>query len=448
MEEWSETQAERSEGGVQRSSSMHQPMVARGCRRPHSRAHCRHEKLSASQRKLLVRAVRAGLSQRDAARRFGTSLSCVQYWLAQAGARRLDRVQWQDRRRGPRTGPVNATSTAIILDVLVARAALKAGVLGECGAQAVWEHLRALHPGRKLPCVRTIARLLARHGCTDSRRRVRRPPPPRGWYLPSIAQGKAEMDCADIVEGLVIAGGQRVEVFNLISLHGALAGSWPAPVATTTHVLDSLCAHWRAHGLPHYAQFDNDTIFQGPHHYADIFGRVVRLCLALGVTPVFAPPRELGLQAAIESYNARWQARVWRRWHHRNLAALHKRNDAYVRALQHKVRARAAQAPARRPWPQRFRFDPKAPLKGTVIYVRRTDASGRVSVLGHVWKVSAHWPHRLVRAEVDFTRRRIRFYALRRADSTHQPLLRTHRYQPPREGVKRKRASKDIAKNK
>ncbi len=41
----------------------------------------------------------------------------------------------------------------------------------------------------------------------------------------------------------------------------------------------------------------------------------IRLCLSLGVTAVFAPPRETGFQAAVESFNARWQAKVWQRFH-------------------------------------------------------------------------------------------------------------------------------------
>ena len=34
----------------------------------------------------------------------------------------------------------------------------------------------------------------------------------------------------------------------------------------------------------------------------DAIGRLTRLCLALGIIPVFAPPREPGLQNAIEGF--------------------------------------------------------------------------------------------------------------------------------------------------
>ncbi len=39
---------------------------------------------------------------------------------------------------------------------------------------------------------------------------------------------------------------------------------------------------------------------------------------------------------------------------------------------------------------------------GTLIYIRRTNDSGNVDLLGHCFEVDLHWVHRLVRAEVRF----------------------------------------------
>ncbi|MFQ5668648.1 MAG: hypothetical protein ACE5I7_19770 [Candidatus Binatia bacterium] len=69
--------------------------------------------------------------------------------------------------------------------------------------------------------------------------------------------------------------------------------------------VDLVQAHWHAVGVPAYAQFDDDTIFQGAHEHRDSISRVMRLCLSLGIVPVFAPPREPGFQAAIENFNGR-----------------------------------------------------------------------------------------------------------------------------------------------
>ena len=164
--------------------------------------------------------------------------------------------------------------------------------------------------------------------------RTRRPPPPRGWYLPDVAGALAELDSFDIVEGLVIKDGPQVEVLNGVSLHGGLVVSWPvASPVTAAMTVQSLMEHWRQVGLPGYAQFDNDMIFHGTHRYPDALGRVIRLCLSLDVVPVFVPPRETGFQAMIESYNGWWQAKVWTRFQHANLEDLQGHSHKYVAAL-------------------------------------------------------------------------------------------------------------------
>lgn len=274
---------------------------------------CLGEKLLPSARRLMVKLVRSGASVRSVAKRFGVSLSHVQFWVARAQGKRLDRVDWADATTGPKPaekGPHSSVEIAIV----EARKALSESILGEHGAKAIRDRLMMTHPElAPLPSVRTIGRILARRGQLDRKARVRRPPPQRGWYLPVLAAKQAELDSFDIVEGLVIKGGTDVEVLNAISLHGGLIGSWPQGTFTSPEVIESLIAHWQPHGLPSYVQFDNAPLFQGPITYADTLGRVVRFCLQLGVTPVFSPPRETGFQAAIESYNARWQTQVWQR---------------------------------------------------------------------------------------------------------------------------------------
>ena len=135
-------------------------------------------------------------------------------------------------------------------------------------------------------------------------------------------------------------------------MHGGLIVSWPivAPV-TAAMTVASLLEHWRAQGLPGYAQFDNDMIFHGTPRYPDALGRVVRLCLSLSVVPLFVPPREMGFQAMIESYNGWWQTRVWSRFQHQDLEQLQGRSDRHVQAVRRQRAERIASAPDRRPFP-------------------------------------------------------------------------------------------------
>jgi hypothetical protein len=296
--------------------------------------------------------------------------------------------------------------------------------LGFHGAEAIQDALKARHV-EPLPSVRTINRILERRGALDAHRRLRRPPPPPGWHLPEVASKRQELDSFDVVEGLVIKGGPQVEVLNGVSLHGGLAVSWPvAATVTAKLVVESLIEHWRAFGLPGYAQFDNDTIFQGTHAHPDVIGRVSRLCLSLEVVPVFVVPHEFGFQSMVENFNGTWQAKVWSRFEHGSLLDLQGHSQRYIAALRRHRADRIESAPQRRAFPTPWRLNLQSRPRGRIIYVRRTSAVGSVEVMGRSFEVDEHWLNRLVRVEVDLDEEMVRIYRLRRREPEDQPLLR------------------------
>lgn len=375
--------------------------------------------------------VRSGRSLREVAREFGVPLSHVQRWVQRAGEERLDRVDFSDRKDGPKV-VANRTDLDLENRILETRQRLKdESALGEFGAAAIRRELvrQRVRP-KSLPTIRTIGRILERRGVLDGRRRVRRSAPPPGWYLPLR---QSELDSFDIVEGLRLEGGAQVEVLNVISLFGGLPGSWPCTRIPAKTVVTAMLAHWRAFGLPTYAQFDNDSVFQGPHRHRDVIGRVSRLCLTLGVTPIFTPPRETGFQASIENFNGRWQAKVWARFHFGNSRrAMLSQSAKYIRALRRRGAERIASAPPRSAFPQDWNGQLQDIARGTMIYLRRTNDRGQADLLGQTFDVDRNWTHRLVRAEVDLNTHCIRFYALRRREPEHQPLLKTIAHRLPK----------------
>ncbi len=379
----------------------------------------------------MVAAVRQCGSMRQVARQSHVALSTVQYWVERAGSQRLDRVDFSDQPRGPRQ-PANRTSTELEDLVLTVRRELKeTSALGEYGQAAIQRELKR-RGLRDIPSERTIGRILERRGALDGRKRVRRPAPPPGWYLPRLAQRQLELDSFDIIEGLVIRGGYAVEVLTGISLHGGLVAAWPRAKINAKTVLNALLRHWRGVGLPAYAQFDNDTVFQGPHSHPDTLGRVTRLCLNLRVIPVFVPPRESGFQASIENFNGRWQAKVWSRFTHESRPGLQSQSAKFITASRRRSADRIESAPDRRPLTEDWELDLQAVPQGSMIFLRRTNDSGHISLLGHTYLVSRNWLHRLVRADVDFDEQCIRFYTLRRRDPTDQPLINEVSYIYPR----------------
>jgi hypothetical protein len=363
------------------------------------------------------------------AREFGVSLDTVQRSLARAGNRPLDQVDWTDQRSAGHGSP-RRTSKTIEARVLAIRRRLKdRSDLGEYGAAAIRRELLA-RIQRPVPSLRTIGRILERCGALDGRRRLRTKAPPRGWFLLDVAAKKAELDSFDMIEDLALRGGRPVNVLTGISLHGGLSMACPAEQITAKSTVESLIEHWRTFGLPRYAKFDNDTVFQG-NRKPDSFGRVLRLCLSLKVTPVFAPPLSRGFQADIEAFNGRWQEAVWRRFQFRNLAAVVDQSESFIQSHRERYAVRIEDAPTRRPFPARWKLNLQAPLKGCVIFIRVTSLSGKATVLERTYPVDPNWCGRLVRAEVDLTEKEIRFYALRRKHPDQHLHLATHPYTPP-----------------
>jgi hypothetical protein len=283
--------------------------------------------------------------------------------------------------------------------------------LGYVGPETVRRTLLAA--GQPAPSARTIARILQRAGLTPQKRR-RHPPPPPGWYLRTLARGEAELDQLDVVEGLHLRHLGPVEVLTGISLWGKLALAEPAHAGwRIDSIIPVLTAHWQQWGAPTYLQMDNDTRFAGSTRAVRRLGRLIRFCLNHGIVPVFTPPRETGFQAAIESFNHLWQAKVWQRFQHRDLAQLTGRNRAFLSAHRNLPRPEAP-----------VRAHPPAVAATQIIFLRRTDARGVIRLLGAAVKVAPHWSHRLVRAELNISTQRLRVYALRRRAPTHQPLLK------------------------
>src|SRR3972149_6326283 len=343
----------------------------------------------------MVRAIRSGRSVRSVVTEFGISSGALTYWVAHARGQRLDRVRFANRKPGRAW---NRTSGKLEQRILSVRSALREqSVLGEYGPDAIRLALQQDRVIEPVPARATIHRVLARHGALDGVHRQRRPAPPKGWYLPDLAAGQAELDSFDFIEDLKIADGPLVSVLTGTSLPGAVADAWPMERHSARATLAVLLQRWHSDGLPAYAQFDNDPIFQGGHRFADSIGRISRLCLALQVIPVFAPPREPGFQNAIEGINGLWRSKVWHRHHCDDVSSLEAVSKRYIAAYRAKTATRREAAPTRRCFPARFKLDLGAPLKGTMIFVRRSTEQGNVNLLNKDFRIDEHWLHRLVR---------------------------------------------------
>jgi hypothetical protein len=377
----------------------------------------------------MVAFYRANHSFREVAKVFHESKSTVQRWVKFAAGKRLDRVDFFDQKSGT-SRPANKSFERVEKRVLSVRHYLKEkSILGLYGPDAIRSAM--IERGYcEVPSRRTIANIIKRYGLVDRRVRIRYSSPPPGWYLRDLVNKKEELDSFDIVEGLYLRGGQEVQLFNGISLHGSLLCSVASRVITVEIIIDTLTNHWRTFGLPKYVQFDNGMVFQGTRK-ENAIGRVIRFCLSLGVIPIFTTPYRQGFQNKIERFNGEIQQKFWRRKYFKNIRQVKRHLEKYV--LEHRLRQQPTilTAPRHRKFPKNWKWDETTLpnlSNAMIIYLRRTDALGYVSFLEKDFFVHRHWINRLVRAEVDLTKGVIRFYTLRRSDWKKYRLIKITKF--------------------
>ncbi len=269
------------------------------------------------------------------------------------------------------------------------------------------------------------------------------PPGPRTYYPPPRPTGQFRLHALDWT-CRYLPGGKKAFAFHTLDhgsrdLHHQIFGD------KTQH---SACAHllsaWRGPlGLPDGLQLDNDIAFVGGHRVRRVFSRFVRLCLAVGVEPIFLPFREPERNALVEELNGLWQVALWRRGRWRSLPQAQQsqprfrhwyRHEYFPPALDGLTPARASRRqPVVRLSAQQVHDlpDPLPITAGRVHFIRRVDGHGEILILNERWRVGRRWAGQYVWATVWTGRQRLAVYWRR---SAHHPvqLIKSWSYRLPK----------------
>jgi transposase InsO family protein len=180
------------------------------------------------------------------------------------------------------------------------------------GATAIRAELQALS-FRPLPCERTIERVLERNGLTAPRVRLA-PLLPRQQYPGPQARASNELHEVDLVGPVYLKG--RRQRYYIWVCKDAFDGAVCLRLAYSRRmdeVLGFLGACWKDLGLPAQVQLDNARELSGWGPAARSLCRVIRLCLRLGVGPVFIPAGEPQCNGSVENFNGWFQPRLFDR---------------------------------------------------------------------------------------------------------------------------------------
>jgi hypothetical protein len=270
----------------------------------------RSDQKDAKLRRMAVKLYRTGTSATEVARRLHRSRNWVYKWVDYRAHHPWTRFCSAPRAPHHHPNQLSARSERRIVHLrqLLMRhrqPRLRFASVGARTLQKEWCHRYPEPP----PSLSTIQRVLQRHHLTTPI-----PKPCRHAYRPHPdATYPDAVHATDIITRWM-TGGEVVQTFNTVDIYSNDAYATSHATKTSATTCEHLLQTWQQLGLPDVAQFDHESTFSGGNH-PWVLGKVVRLCLYMGIDVLFIPLGEADYNSPVETFNHLWAQRFWGRHH-------------------------------------------------------------------------------------------------------------------------------------
>jgi putative transposase len=302
-----------------------------------------------------------------------------------------------------------------------------------CGAQAIaWELATLKLPA---PSLRSISRVLERHGLVTRRRG---PYVPKGVAYPALqAERAGQVHQTDFVGPCYVRGPLRFYSLHSVDLATGRCGVQRVANRSSQPTLDGLWAIWGRLGIPDHQQVDNEMVFYGSRAHPRGMGPLIRLCLASQVEPWFIPPAEPWRNGVVEKFNHIWEQLGPLSRDVSSLATLDAGNRVFE--TRHNAHYRYSKLGGRTPNATlaasavRLRFPRSAtaphhplpkPDSGRYHLVRFIRSDGRLDVFGEAFRLPDEAVYAYVRATVDVGRQQLTVVMDGRVIDQHRYVMR------------------------
>lgn len=255
-------------------------------------------------RREAVRRVLGGEPVSAVAATMDRSQPWVRKWVARYDP--TDPAWASSQSRAPTT-VANRTDVETEALVLKVRKHLAADPWAQVGASAIAWELTKLGDDDPPP-PRTIERILARHDVERRAHRQRYTPKGTPYPAPPVIEPNACQQ-ADHVGPRHLDGGQVFYAFNAVDVGRRKAAGQICASKSAEATCAAVTAIWARLGLPERLQLDNQQALAGAGRRP---GKLVRLCLAHGVTPTFIPFAEPWRNGVVEHYNNTFDKKFFR----------------------------------------------------------------------------------------------------------------------------------------
>jgi putative transposase len=246
-----------------------------------------------------------GTKKTEIARRLNKSRLWVHRWVSRYDAR-FPEESLKNRSCAPKE--IKETYPKKIKDlVLRSRKEREAGMrpaykYALIGAEVIHYELRELGIS-PLPPVRTIHSWLKQAGLIKERKRKTRKPSNPTYPILSCKTVNARHELDLKGPFYLMGSSQKYYLAVLRDVYGKKVALKALTEKEMEPLIDFLVESWQNTGRPKCLQMDNGLEFRGSNRYPRSLGKLMRVCLDLGVKPVFIPTREPWRNGVIENLN-------------------------------------------------------------------------------------------------------------------------------------------------
>jgi len=189
---------------------------------------------------------------------------------------------------------ININMEQAIIDT---RKKLETTLYAQIGALNIKWHLEK--QGLVPPTISTINNVLKRNDLVKKHHKYE----PKGVNYPALKVSKSNfMQQFDVVGPRYLKTDGRFYSANIIDAYDRRCCINPVRRQTKVDILASLVRCFKLLGIPEYLQMDNKLSMRGSNRYPHSFGLIIRLCLYLGIQPIFIPIGEPWRNGIIERF--------------------------------------------------------------------------------------------------------------------------------------------------
>lgn len=288
------------------------------------------------------------------------------------------------------------------------------------------------------PNLSTINRVIKRHGLIEKEQKARDTNKQAKVYYPEIrAMYPGHIHQLDLVTPRYIKGFGKTISVNRVDVYSGHANLNQYLSKGADNIVSFIIDDGKEYGIPAYLQLDNEASFKGSLYHPRTFGKLTRFCLNFGIEVIFIPFSEPWRNGYIESFNSRYDERLWQSTNFRDL--IHLRQESGLFKGQHNqyqtykkehFSKQKQTSYTKKFFPKEFQFDLETQLpitKGKIHFVRLVQENGKINILNENFFISTKLCFEYVWATINTKEQKLYIYNQQHKESKRE-LIKTIDY--------------------